>query len=158
MNEFVSVHTSDEQPGIATLLLSRPPTNALTRQVYREIISAATDLGRREDISSVILFGGHEIFCAGDDMPELSTLSADEAEVAARMCREAVDSLAAIPKPTVAAITSWKLGPSIACPRMMLRMIRNGAAKARIGTAMNVEGLGPLSSTRKLKARLVKSW
>ena len=36
MNEFVSVHTSDERPGIATLLLSRPPTNALTRQVYRE--------------------------------------------------------------------------------------------------------------------------
>ena len=87
MNEFVSVHTSDEQPGIATLLLSRPPTNALTRQVYREIVSAAADLGRRDDISAVILFGGHEIFSAGDDMPELRTLSADEAEVAARVCR-----------------------------------------------------------------------
>ena len=80
MNEFVSVHTSDEQPGIATLLLSRPPTNALTRQVYREIVSAAADLGQRDDICAVIVFGGHEIFSAGDDMPELSTLSADEAE------------------------------------------------------------------------------
>ena len=56
------------------------------------------------------------------------------------------------PATTVAAITSWKLRPSIVCPRMMLRMIRNGAAKARIGTVMKVEGLGPLSSTRKLKA------
>ena len=110
MNEFVSVHTSAEQPGIATLLLSRPPTNALTRQVYREIVSAAADLARREDISCVILFGGHEIFCAGDDMPELSTLSADEAEVAARVCGEAVDALAAVPKPTVAAITGYALG------------------------------------------------
>ncbi len=110
MNEFVSVHTSDEQPGIATLLLSRPPANALTRQVYREIISAAADLGHRDDISCVILFGGHEIFCAGDDMPELSTLSADEAEAAARACSEAVDALAAIPKPTVAAITGYALG------------------------------------------------
>ncbi len=110
MNEFVSVHTSDEQPGIATLLLSRPPTNALTRQVYREIVSAAADLGRRDDISAVILFGGHEIFSAGDDMPELRTLSADEAEVAARVCREAVDALAGIPKPTVAAITGYALG------------------------------------------------
>jgi enoyl-CoA hydratase len=86
MNEFVSVHTSDEQPGIATLLLSRPPTNALTRQVYREIVSAAADFDRRDDICAVILFGGHEIFSAGDDMPELRTLSADEAEVA-RVCR-----------------------------------------------------------------------
>jgi enoyl-CoA hydratase len=110
MNEFVSVHTSDEQPGIATLLLSRPPTNALTRQVYREIVSAAGDFDRRDDICAVILFGGHEIFSAGDDMPELRTLSADEAEVAAHVCREAVDALAAIPKPTVAAITGYALG------------------------------------------------
>ena len=110
MNEFVSVHTSDEQPGIATLLLSRPPTNALTRQVYREIVSAAADLRHRDDLFAVVLFGGHEIFSAGDDMPELRTLSADEAEVAARVCREAVDTLAAIPKPTVAAITGYALG------------------------------------------------
>ena len=110
MNEFVSVHTSDEQPGIATLLLSRPPTNALTRQTYREIVSAAADLSQRDEICTVIVFGGHEIFSAGDDMPELSTLSVDEAVAAARVCREAVDALAAIPKPTVAAITGYALG------------------------------------------------
>src|SRR5262245_33811138 len=108
MNEFVSVHTSDKQPGIATLLLSRPPTNALTRQMYREIISAAADLGQRDDICAVIVFGGHEIFSAGDDMPELSTLNADAA--AARVCRDAVDALALIPMPTVAAITGYALG------------------------------------------------
>jgi enoyl-CoA hydratase len=110
MNEFVSVHTSDAQPGIATLLLSRPPSNALTRQTYREIVSAAADLGQRDEICTVIVFGGHEIFSAGDDMPELSTLSVDEAVAAAWVCREAVDALAAIPKPTVAAITGYALG------------------------------------------------
>jgi enoyl-CoA hydratase len=110
MTEFVSVHTSDEHPGIATLLLSRPPTNALTRQVYREIVGAAADVGRREDISVVIVFGGHEIFSGGDDVPELQTLNADEAETAARVCRDAVDALAAIPVPTVAAITGYALG------------------------------------------------
>src|SRR4029079_10919515 len=110
MNEFVSVHTSDEQSGIATLLLSRPPTNALTRQVYREIVSAAADLDHSDDIYAFILFGGHEIFSAGDDMPELSTLSADEADIATRVCCEAVDALAAIPAPTVAAITGYALG------------------------------------------------
>lgn len=110
MNEFVSVHTNDERPGVATLLLSRPPTNALTRQVYREIASAAADLGQRDDVCAVILFGGHEIFSAGDDMPELGTLNADEADVAARVCRAALDALAALPKPTVAAITGYALG------------------------------------------------
>jgi enoyl-CoA hydratase len=110
MREFVSVHTSDDQPGIATLLLSRPPGNGLTRQLYREIVSAAADLGQRGDISAVIVFGGHEIFSAGDDLAELSSLSADEAEVSAGVCREAVDALAAVPKPTVAAITGYALG------------------------------------------------
>ncbi len=43
-------------------------------------------------------------------MPELRTLSGDEAEAAARVCREALDALAAIPKPTVAAITGYALG------------------------------------------------
>ena len=110
MNEFVSIHVSDEQPGIATLLLSRPPSNALTRQVYREIVGAAAELGRRDDITAVIVFGGHEIFSAGDDVPELRTLTAEEADTAARVCRNAVDALAAVPKPTVAAITGYALG------------------------------------------------
>ena len=110
MNEFVSVHTSDEQPGIGTLLLSRPPTNALTRQVYRELVGAAADVGGRDDVRAVIVFGGHEIFSAGDDVPELRTLNTDEAAVAVQACRQAIEAVAAIPKPTVAAITGYALG------------------------------------------------
>jgi enoyl-CoA hydratase len=113
MNEFVSIHLGDEHPGIATMLVSRPPTNALTRQLYREIISAAGELTRRDDIRAVVVFGGHEIFSAGDDVPELRTLTADEADVAARVQCEAVDALAAVPKPTVAAITGYALGAGL---------------------------------------------
>ena len=113
MNEFVTVHVSDDRPCIGTLVLSRPPTNAMTRQVYREIVGASADLGRRGDIAAVIVFGGHEIFSAGDDVPELRTLSPDEADAAKRVCREAVDALAAIPKPTVAAITGYALGAGL---------------------------------------------
>ena len=71
VREFVSIHTLDEHPGIATLLLSRPPTNALTRQLCREIIAAAAELGERDDVAAVIVFGGHEIFSAGDDVAVL---------------------------------------------------------------------------------------
>jgi enoyl-CoA hydratase len=113
VREFVSIHTFDQYPGIATLLLSRPPTNALTRQVYREIVSAAAELGTREDVGAVIVFGGHEIFCAGDDMTALQTLTAEEAAGAAQVGREAVEALAAIPKPTVAAITGYALGSGL---------------------------------------------
>ena len=113
MREFVSIHIIDEQPGIATLLLSRPPTNTLTRQVCREIVDAAAELGTRDDVAAVIVFGGHEIFSAGDDMTELQTLNAQEAAGAAEVGREAVDAIAAIPKPTVAAITGYALGSGL---------------------------------------------
>lgn len=111
--EFVGVHTSDEQPGIATLLLSRPPTNALTRQVYRELATVASELADRADVTAVILFGGHEIFSAGDDVPALRTLNEPERAAAAEVARAAVAAVAAIPKPTVAAVTGYALGSGL---------------------------------------------
>ena len=115
MSEFVSIVVSDgtQDAGLAMLLLSRPPTNAMTRQVYREVIAAAEELGRREDVAVVILFGGHDIFSAGDDMPELRTLRGTEAATADRVRQEAIDAVAAIPKPTVAAITGYALGAGL---------------------------------------------
>ena len=115
VSEFVSVVVSDgsQDAGLAMLLLSRPPTNAMTRQVYREIVAAADELGRRDDVAAVILFGGHEIFSAGDDMAELRTLSPSEADVADRVRRAAIHAVAAIPKPTVAAITGYALGAGL---------------------------------------------
>ncbi len=89
------------------------PTNALTRQAHRELISAAAELAERTDISAVVLFGGHEIFSAGDDVPELRTLNRDEAVTADRVRRDAIDAVAAIPKPTVAAITGYALGSGL---------------------------------------------
>lgn len=119
MREFVAVLTPDAAVlpengrSVATLLLSRPPTNTLTRQVCREITEAAAELGTRDDVVAVIVYGGHEIFSAGEDMPELQTLSAEEAATAARVCADAVAALAALPKPTVAAITGYALGAGL---------------------------------------------
>jgi enoyl-CoA hydratase len=113
LSEFVSVHLGTDHPGVGTLALSRPPTNAMTRQVYREIEQAAAEVGGRKDVAAVIVFGGHEIFSAGDDMPQLRTLTAPEAESWIRVHRDAIDAVAAIPKPTVAAITGYALGAGL---------------------------------------------
>jgi enoyl-CoA hydratase len=148
VREFVSIHASDEQPGIVTLLLSRPPTNAMTRQVYREIIAAAAELGAREDISAVIFFGGHEIFSAGDDVPELRTLNTDEAVVANRVCRQAVDALAAIPKPTVAAITGYALGSGLTLA--LAADWRVAGDNVKFGATEILAGLVPAAGTSRL--------
>ena len=113
MREFVSIHVGEQYPGLGILLITRMPTNALTRQTHRELISAAAELAERSDISAVVLFGGHEMFSAGDDVPELRTLNREEAVAADRVRREAIDAVAAIPKPTVAAITGYALGSGL---------------------------------------------
>ena len=113
MREFVSVHVGESHPGIGTVVLNRVPTNMLSRQAYRELTSAATEVGQRREIAAVILFGGHETFCAGDDIDELRTLDRAEAETADRVRREAFDAVAAIPKPTVAAVTGYALGAGL---------------------------------------------
>ena len=55
----------------------------------------------------------------------------------------------------VATITARKRPVVIQRPRMMLRMMMKGAAKASSGTAANVDGYGPRCSRRKLAGRLV---
>jgi len=152
VSEFVSVVVSDgsQDAGLAMLLLSRPPTNAMTRQVYREIVAAADELGRRDDVAAVILFGGQEIFSAGDDMPELRTLTAAEAQVAARVRREAVAAVAAIPKPTVAAVTGYALGAGLTLA--LAADWRVSGDNAKVGATEILSGLIPGGLARLTRA------
>jgi enoyl-CoA hydratase len=148
VREFVSVHTGDEQPGIVTVLLSRPPTNGLSRQVYRELVDAAADVAARDDIHAAILFGGHEIFSAGDDVAERRTLDAAEAAVANQACRAAIDAIAAIPKPTVAAITGYALGGGLTLA--LAADWRVAGDNAKFGAIEILAGLVPAAGTARL--------
>jgi enoyl-CoA hydratase len=152
LSEFIGIHPNANHPGVGTLMLSRAPTNAMTRQVYREIAQAAAELGRRDDVAAVILFGGHQIFSAGDDVSELRTLTASEAETAARVRREAVAAVAAIPKPTVAAITGYALGAGLTLAlaadwRISGDNVRFGATEILAGLIPDGCGLARLTRT-----------
>jgi enoyl-CoA hydratase len=152
LSEFVSIHPSADHQGVGTLVLSRPPTNAMTRQVYREIGQAAAKVGQRDDIAAAIIFGGHEIFSAGDDMPQLRTLTASEAETWARVRRDAVDAVAAIPKPTVAAITGYALGAGLGLAlaadwRVSGDNVRFGATEILAGLVPDGGGMARLTRT-----------
>ena len=153
MTEFVSVHTNAEQPGIATLLLSRPPTNTLTRQMYREIAAAAAEVGGRDDVTAVIVFGGHEIFSAGDDVPELRTLDPDEVAIGHDVCRRAVDAVVAIPKPTVAAVTGYALGSGLTLA--LAADWRVSGDNAKFGATEILDGLVPARGGTAWLARAV---
>ncbi|TPG36797.1 enoyl-CoA hydratase [Mycolicibacterium hodleri] len=150
MNEFVSAHVKD---GVGTLLLSRPPKNTLTRQMYREITSTAAELGEHPAAAAVIVFGGHEIFSAGDDGFESSTLHADAVVVAAQVALRALDAVAAIPKPTVAAITGYVLGSGLTLA--LAADWRISGDNVKWGATQILDGLAPTEADAERLARAI---
>lgn len=147
MREFVSVHATD---GVGTLVLSRPPTNTLTRQMCREIASAAAELGERADVAAVVVFGGHEIFSAGVDVGEARTIGADAAAVAAAVALRAV---ADISKPTVAAVTGYALGSGLTLA--LAADWRIGGDNVKWGVTQILDGLAPSHEDAELLARAI---
>ena len=107
MGELVRLEVED---GIGTIVLDRPPMNALSRQVQEELREAALEASARVDVSAVVLYGGPKVFAAGADVKEMAGWSyADAIELGAQL-QSSFTALAKIPKPTVAAITGYALG------------------------------------------------
>jgi enoyl-CoA hydratase/carnithine racemase len=96
--------------GIGTIWLDRPPMNALSRKCADEIRSAAQAATDQDDVRSVIVYGGEKAFAAGADIKEMATMSAAEMAAQAHALSASFSVVAAIPKPTVAAIRGVALG------------------------------------------------
>ncbi|HEX9336451.1 MAG TPA: enoyl-CoA hydratase-related protein [Pseudonocardiaceae bacterium] len=107
MGEFVNLEVED---GIGTIRLNRPPVNALSNQVQDEIQLAAIDADARADVRSVIVYGGQKCFAGGADIKEMVEMSHADMTARAPKLSAAFSAVAAIRKPTVAAIAGYALG------------------------------------------------
>ena len=107
MAEFVRLEVED---GVGTIRLDRPKMNALNAQVRAEIAAAAAQVAGDDDIRAVILYGGERVFAAGADIKEMAPLGAAEMAEWAAALQAALNDVADIPKPVVAAITGYALG------------------------------------------------
>ena len=96
--------------GIATILLNRPPMNALNAEIQTALGEAATEVTSRRDVSAVILYGGEKVFAAGADIKEMEKMSYTDMADHAGTLQDFTRAIARIPKPTVAAITGYALG------------------------------------------------
>ncbi|HEY0804321.1 MAG TPA: enoyl-CoA hydratase-related protein [Pseudonocardiaceae bacterium] len=107
MGEFV---TLDVEDGIGTIRLNRPPVNALNKQMQDEIALAATEADNRADVRAVIVYGGQKCFAGGADIKEMVEMSHAEMTARAPKLSGAFAMVAAIRKPTVAAIAGYAFG------------------------------------------------
>lgn len=107
MSELVRLEVAD---GIGTIVLDRPKMNALDAEMQRRLVEVADEAAERDDVSAVIVWGGERVFAAGADVKEMSEMSYTDMAAHVRLLQRFSRALAAIPKPTVAAITGFALG------------------------------------------------
>ena len=84
--------------------------NALNAQVQEEIAEAARQVSADDAVRAVILYGGERVFAAGADIKEMAPLGYAEMAERAAALQGALNVVADIPKPVVAAVTGYALG------------------------------------------------
>jgi enoyl-CoA hydratase/carnithine racemase len=107
VGEFVRVEVADQ---IATIRLDRPKMNALNAQIQVEIAEAARQVSADDAVRAVILYGGERVFAAGADIKEMAPLGYAEMAEWDGALQASFNTVAAIPKPVVAAVTGYALG------------------------------------------------
>jgi enoyl-CoA hydratase/carnithine racemase len=107
MSDIVRLEVAD---GIGTIVLDRPKMNALDAEMQRRLVEVAEEAAERTDIRAVIVWGGERVFAAGADVKEMAEMSYTDMSAHVRLLQKFSRALAAIPKPTVAAITGFALG------------------------------------------------
>jgi enoyl-CoA hydratase/carnithine racemase len=139
--------------GIATILLDRPPMNALNAEIQTALGQAAAEVTSRRDVSAVILYGGEKVFAAGADIKEMEKMSYTDMADHAGTLQDFTRAIARIPKPTVAAITGYALGGG--CEVALACDFRIAARNAKLGQPEILLGIIPGAGGTQRLARLV---
>lgn len=150
MAEFVTLEVQD---GIGTIRLSRPPMNALNRQVQGELLTVARAATADPDVKAVVVYGGEKVFAAGADIKEMADMTVGQMTDAIGDLQDGLGALASIPKPVVAAITGYALGGGLEVALGADRRIAGDNAK--LGVPEVLLGVIPGGGGTQRLARLV---
>lgn len=101
--------------GIGVVTLSRPPVNAVSQAMYREIQDAFSNIGSFAPKARVIILtGAGKHFCAGNDLAEFGELAPDNVVERMAEVREAFYAVSRCPLPTIAAVRGAAFGTGVA--------------------------------------------
>ncbi|HEY5725027.1 MAG TPA: enoyl-CoA hydratase-related protein [Methylomirabilota bacterium] len=140
------------EESFAVITLNRPPANAISEALMRELNAALSELQAEEAVRSVIITGaGDRIFCAGADLG--SAFSGPDIAAFLRFGNSVVRRIERFPKPVVAAINGHALGGG--CEIAMGCHIRILKETARMGQTESNLGIIPGYGGTQRMARLI---
>jgi enoyl-CoA hydratase/carnithine racemase len=150
MAEFVRLEIAD---GIGTIRLDRAPVNALNDTLTAELLVAARAAAAADEVRAVIVYGGEKVFAAGADIKEMAEAGYVQMSSRADGLQGALNAVAAIGKPVVAAITGYALGGgmelALACD------FRIAGEKAKLGQPEILLGVIPGAGGTQRLPRLI---
>ena len=150
MGEFV---TLEVDAGVAVIRLNRPPMNALSTAVQKEIRDLSREVTDRPDVRAVVLYGGPKVFAAGADVKEMADWDYTDAVDNSVDLTDCFSAVARIPKPTIAAITGYALGGG--CELALCCDLRVCGDNARLGQPEILLGIIPGAGGTQRLTRLV---
>lgn len=149
MAELVSCERRAD--GIAVVRLVRPPMNALSGALLDELAAVAVDLAADPTLKAVVVTGEGRAFAAGAEISEFGGPA--EARTITDTFRGALDALAAIPRPVIAAINGFALGGglevALACD------LRVMSSRAKVGQPEILLGVIPGAGGTQRLGRLI---
>ena len=150
MERFVTLEVED---AVGTILLARPPMNALDAAMQDQLKEVAEEAAARADVRAVVVYGGERVFAAGADIKEMQQMSYTDMVERGGPLQAAFTAVARIPKPVVAAVTGYALGGG--CELALCADIRIAAENAKFGQPEILLGLIPGAGGTQRLSRLV---
>lgn len=141
--EFLKWSSSDR---VATIMLERPPANALSSGVLKELSAVLDEIEFNDDVRVVLIHGEGRFFSAGADIKEFTTIeTGEEFAVLAGYGQQLFERMEQFPKPIIAAIHGAALGGGLelamACHfRLVTETAKLGLPELQLGLVPGFAG------------------
>ncbi len=126
--EFLKV-TKENQ--LAFITINRPPANALSSTIFKELTEALDELESETSVRVIILHGEGRFFSAGADIKEFTGIESSNATQLAKNGQIVMERMERFNKPIIAAIHGAALGGG--CELAMCCHIRVVSENAKLG-------------------------
>jgi enoyl-CoA hydratase/carnithine racemase len=129
--------TFDREDSFAVITLNRPPANAISEQLVRDLGAALASVEHDEGVRAVIITGaGDRIFCAGADLG--SAFAGGDMAAFIRFGNGVLRKIERFPKPVIAAMNGHALGGgceiAMSCHfRLLKETARMGQTETNLG-------------------------
>jgi enoyl-CoA hydratase len=144
----------EKEEGVGIVKLNRPPVNSLSAKSYQELYEVFSDLETDDTVSVIILTGaGDKSFAAGLDIIDVAGKTIPDYFKFGNISRKAVDKIASVNKPTIAALFGFTLGGG--CEIALACDLRIAANDASIGCPEVNLGIMPGSGGTQRIPRLI---